>query len=220
MVGTAGNWTTRVESPADVATTGEVVLAAFGTPAEAGIVRALRTDPVAWVPGLAWLAQAVDGTVAGFALVTRCRIDDTPAFALGPCAVRPEYQRRGAGTAVIRAALTAARDTARAAARGSGRAENVVVVLGHPDYYPRFGFGPASGHGIRPTFDAPDAAMMALVFDPDGPVPPGTLHYPPAFSMWPGSLLFRVASGHGVIVFRVMVTIGNRAGPITTANLV
>ncbi|GAA3422122.1 GNAT family N-acetyltransferase [Streptosporangium vulgare] len=135
--------------------------------------RALRADPAAWRPGLSWLAQAPDGTVAGFALLTRCHVGDVPALALGPCAVLPGHQRRGAGSAAIRAALRAARD----------QGENLVLVLGHAEYYPRFGFTPASGHAIRPPFDVSDEHMMALVLDPARPVPSGVIRYPAAFGV-------------------------------------
>lgn len=85
----------------------------------------------------------------------------------------PAYQRKGAGSAVIQAVLEAAR----------ARGENTVVVLGHPDYYPRFGFTPASRWGIRAPLEVPDEAMMALSLDPQQPVPSGTIHYPPAFGI-------------------------------------
>lgn len=61
--------------------------------------------------------------------------------------------------------------------------ENLVLVLGHPEYYPRFGFTPASAYGIRPAFEVPDEAMMALVFDPALPVPSGTIRYPAPFGV-------------------------------------
>ncbi len=61
--------------------------------------------------------------------------------------------------------------------------ENLVVVLGHPGYYPRFGFTRASAYGIHPSFDVPDEAMMALVFDPALPVPSGTVVYPSPFGV-------------------------------------
>ncbi|MDL4774561.1 MULTISPECIES: GNAT family N-acetyltransferase [Thermomonosporaceae] len=166
-------WTTRTESGGDVAAIRDVNLAAFPTAEEADLVEALRADPAAWLPGLSWVAQAPDGTIAGFALLTRCHVGDVPALALGPCAVRPGHQRQGAGSAAIRAALRAARE----------RDENLVVVLGHAEYYPRFGFTPASGHGIRPPFEVPDENMMALVFDPARPVPSGTIRYATAFGV-------------------------------------
>ncbi|WP_043634236.1 GNAT family N-acetyltransferase [Nonomuraea candida] len=167
------SWITSPETPADLAGIREVNLAAFPTSQEADLVEALRADPAAWLPGLSWVAREPDGSVAGFALLTRCHVDDAPALALGPCAVRPEIQRSGAGSAVIRAALDAARE----------QGENLVLVLGHAEYYPRFGFVPASRHGIRPPFEVEDKYMMALVFDPALPVPAGTIRYPAAFGV-------------------------------------
>lgn len=58
-----------------------------------------------------------------------------------------------------------------------------MVPAGHPGYYPRFGFVPASRYGIRAGFEVPDEAMMALVLDDSGPVPTGTIQYPAAFGI-------------------------------------
>ncbi|SDI24539.1 Predicted N-acetyltransferase YhbS [Sinosporangium album] len=170
---TTTSWITRPETAADIAEIREVNLSAFPTPLEADLVEALRADATAWIPGLSWVAAAPDGGLAGFALLTRCHVDGAPALALGPCAVRPDHQRSGAGSAVIRAALRAARE----------QGENLVLVLGHAEYYPRFGFTPASGRAIRPPFDVDDEYMMALVFDPALPVPAGTIRYPAAFGV-------------------------------------
>jgi putative acetyltransferase len=103
------------------------------------------------------VAEDSEGTVVAHALLTRCHVDGAPALALAPCAVLPRVQRRGAGSAAIRAGLEAAR----------AMGENLVLVLGHADYYPRFGFTAASTFGIRPSFEVPDDAMMALALDPD-----------------------------------------------------
>ncbi|MFF3445139.1 GNAT family N-acetyltransferase [Streptosporangium sp. NPDC002721] len=170
---TSAAWITRPETGADLAAIRAVNLAAFPTPEEADLVEALRADPAAWIPGLSWLAQAPDGTVAGFALLTRCHVGDAPALTLGPCAVLPGHQGRGAGSAAVRAALGAARE----------RGENLVLVLGHATYYPRFGFAPASGHAIRAPFEVSDEHMMALALDPALPVPAGTIRYPAAFGV-------------------------------------
>lgn len=167
------SWTTRAETPADVTAVSAVNLAAFPTAEEAGLAEALRRDPLAWLPGLSVVAEAPDGTVAGHALLTRCHVGDVPALALAPCAVLPDFQRQGAGSAAIRTALAAARD----------QGENLVLVLGHPEYYPRFGFTPASAFGIRAPFEAPDEAMMALALDPARPVPEGTIRYPAPFGI-------------------------------------
>ncbi|OKJ93564.1 transferase [Streptomyces sp. CB03234] len=166
-------WRTRPETDADVAAVRAVNAAAFGTEAEAELVDRLRQDPSAWLPGLSYVAEGPDGTVAAYALITRCRVGGVPAAALAPVAVAPAYQRQGAGQAVVRAVLDAA--------RLSG--ERLVLVLGHPEYYPRFGFVPASRYGIRPSFDVPDGAMMALDLDGCGKVPVGTIHYPAAFGV-------------------------------------
>jgi predicted N-acetyltransferase YhbS len=147
--------------------------AAFETDAEARLVDALREDRGAWLPELSYVAEAPDGTIVAYALITRCHVDGAPALALAPVAVLPDRQRQGAGAAVVRAALEAAR----------AREEGLVLVLGHPEYYPRFGFVRASEYGIRPGFDVPDAAMMALVLDGSVPVAPGTLRYPAAFGV-------------------------------------
>ncbi|MFE9728051.1 GNAT family N-acetyltransferase [Streptomyces sp. NPDC005794] len=166
-------WRTRPETAADRDAVHGVVAAAFPTRAEADLVDALRTDSGAWLPGLSYVAEATDGSVAAHALLTRCRVGDAPALALAPVATSPDHQRRGAGRAVVRAALDAARL----------RGESLVLVLGHPEYYPAFGFEPASRFGIRPGFEVPDEAMMALVLDDSVAVPKGVIHYPAAFGV-------------------------------------
>ncbi|MFD3436604.1 GNAT family N-acetyltransferase [Streptomyces sp. NPDC058685] len=166
-------WRTRPETPDDVPAVRAVNASAFPTAEEAGLVDALRRDAGAWVPGMSYVAEAADGSVAAYALLTRCHVDDAPALALAPVAVSPEHQRGGAGQAVVRAVLDVARM----------RGEPLVLVLGHPDYYPRFGFEPASQYGIRPSFEVPDEAMMALALDGSSGVPRGTIRYPEAFGV-------------------------------------
>ncbi|TDC72966.1 N-acetyltransferase [Actinomadura sp. 7K507] len=169
-------WTTRPETAADAGAVRRVVEAAFPTAEEAVLVDALRRD-AAWVPGLSAVAETPDGRVAGYALLTRCRVGGSGALALAPVAVLPEYQRRGAGGAATRAVLDAA------AARAGERAGERLVVLGHPEYYPRFGFVRASALGVSAPFEVPDEALMALVLDGPGPVPSGTIAYPPPFGV-------------------------------------
>ncbi|MFE1908508.1 GNAT family N-acetyltransferase [Streptomyces gardneri] len=171
-------WLVREESPEDASRVWRVVSTAFGsveTPSEteADLVDNLRLDADAWLPGLSYVAEAPDGTIAAHALITRCRVNGAPAAALAPVSVAPEYQRTGAGQAVVRAVLDAARL----------RGEPLVLVMGHPEYYPRFGFVRASEYGIKPGFEVPDEVMMALVLDAAAPVPSGTLVYPAAFGV-------------------------------------
>lgn len=165
-------WTTRAELPGDAVALREVLLAAFPTSEEADLVDALREDQTAWLEGLSLLALEGDRVVAQ-ALLTRAHVGGEPVLALAPCATRPDRQRRGAGSAAIRAALAAAR----------ARGENAVVVLGHPDFYPRFGFESASAAGITAPFDAPDEAFLVLSLTRGRPVPRGRIDYPAAFGV-------------------------------------
>ncbi len=162
-------WPTRAETGADAAAVRETVRAAFPTAAEADLVDALRADPGAWIEGLSLVAVDDDDRPVGHALLTRCHIGDVPALCLAPVAVRPERQRTGAGAAAVRAA------------RHLG--ERYVVVLGHPEYYPRFGFTRASAHGIGLTIDVPDEALMALALDDAHPLPAGTVRYAAPFGI-------------------------------------
>ncbi|MFC6065704.1 GNAT family N-acetyltransferase [Streptomyces ochraceiscleroticus] len=175
---TSPSWSTRPEAPGDAVAVREVNLAAFPTAEEADLVDALRADPGAWLDGLSWVAETPDGTVAAYALLTRCHIGGQPALALAPCAVLPAHQRRGAGSAAVHAALDAAR----------ARGEHLVVVLGHPGYYPRFGFRPASHWAISAPMEVPDEALMALPLDAPGtdparPVPAGVIQYAATFGL-------------------------------------
>jgi GNAT superfamily N-acetyltransferase len=108
----ANGWTTRSETPNDVKAIREVNLAAFPTAAEADLVDALRASD-AWIEGLSIVTEDNEGPVVGHALLTRCHVGGAPALALAPCAVLPSVQRRGAGSAAIRAALATARTISR-----------------------------------------------------------------------------------------------------------
>lgn len=168
----ASSWQTRVESDADVPAVQALTLAAFGLPAEADLLAVLRTDE-GWIDGLSVVATGPAGTPVGHAVLSRAFIGDVPALALGPVSVHPDHQRSGAGSAAVRAALDAAR----------GLGERFVVLLGHPSYYPRFGFVRASAHGLVLTVDAPDEAWMALSLDDRHPLPSGTVRWADAFGI-------------------------------------
>lgn len=165
-------WHTRSETPADVPTVREVTLAAFPTTEEAEILDGLRRDP-AWIDGLSIVVTDESGRVVGHGVATRGYVDDSPVLGLGPVSVLPQFQNRGAGSAVNRALLEAARQMG----------EPHVVVLGHADYYPRFGFERASTHGITVPFDAPDDAVMAMTLDETKPLPTGVMHYAAPFGV-------------------------------------
>jgi putative acetyltransferase len=144
----------RPERDTDAAAIHQVVTLAFGQPAEADLVDALRgTD--AWIPELSLVAEE-NGRVVGHVLFTRMAVRDGErrhaALALAPVAVHPAQQNGGIGSQLIRHGIE------RARALG----HRVVIVLGHPTYYPRFGFEPAGARGIRYVEAGHEAAFMAM----------------------------------------------------------
>ena len=147
----------RDEAAGDAAAVRVVNEEAFGSPLEADIVDALRTA----CPDRVSLVAERDGGIVGHILFTPAEIatarGPVRGYGLAPMAVRTAWQRQGVGSALV------AEGTKRLRAAGAP----FVIVLGHPEYYPRFGFEPASRHGVRCQWpDVPDDAFMLLVLDP------------------------------------------------------
>lgn len=151
----AGKIEIRGERPLDRAATGDVNRQAFGGSEEADIVESLRD-----ATGCISLVATSDGTVVGHILFTPVEVlggsGRVRVAALGPMAVLPAWQRRGGGSRLVRHGLEECRRSGYEA----------VVLLGHPEYYPRFGFVPASRFGLRCEFDAPNEAFMAFELRP------------------------------------------------------
>ena len=160
----------RPETPADHEAVAQLLTEAFGGPAEARLVELLRaTDD--YVPDLSLVAE-VNGEVVGHILFSLVRVGDQAALALAPMAVAPAHQRTGVGTALAGAALE----------RAASRPEAAVIVLGHPEYYPRFGFVPGSRFGIVPPWpDIPDEAFLVLPLPGYTEACRGVVVYSPAF---------------------------------------
>jgi putative acetyltransferase len=171
---------TRPERPGDEAAIRAVLEAAFDTAAEADLVDALRAGGDL-VPELCLVAEA-GGEIVGYIGFSRAQLEGTGAepgggpelLALAPMAVRPDAQNAGIGYDLVSDALGRAEETAYP----------LVVVLGHPDYYPRFGFDPASAYGITcPYPDVPPEAWMAFTLPAYAPGTAGTVRYADPFTM-------------------------------------
>lgn len=160
----------RDEQPGDLAAIRAVNDAAFDQPLEGRIVDALRAHGAVRLS----LVAEVDGRVVGHILFSPVVSAGAEGLGLGPMAVTPEQQRRGVGGVLIEAALERL--------RASGCP--FVVVLGHHDYYTRFGFVPASRHGLRCEWDVPDESFMVHVIDPAATTAAaGMIRYRPEFLM-------------------------------------
>jgi putative acetyltransferase len=142
---------TRPERPEDIPTLRDVNNAAFGREQEANIVEALRSNGAA----LLSLVAVLNGQVVGHILYSPASVGNVAGAALGPMSVLPEYQRQGIGSALVEAGNRYLKDTRCP----------FIVVLGHPTFYPRFGFRPASMNGIRCDWDVSDDVFMLLVLD-------------------------------------------------------
>jgi putative acetyltransferase len=146
----------RREEPQDVAAIRHVNEQAFGGSGEANAIEALRDRGAATLS----LVAVIDDRVVGHLLFSPATIESLDrswsALGLAPLSVLPEYQRQGIGTALMQAGLEKCRQS------GHER----VIVLGHADYYPRFGFERARRYGVRFEFEAPDEACMVLALCP------------------------------------------------------
>ena len=142
----------RPEIPADVTAIRHVVHHAFGRAAEADLVDALRRN------GKTTLSMVAEdnGRVVGHILFSPVVIETSEGIVFGvglaPLAVWPERQTEGIGSILVERGLIECR---RAGHR-------FVIVLCHPEYYPRFGFFPASRFNIKSEYDVRDEAFMAL----------------------------------------------------------
>jgi len=129
----------------------------------------LVADLLAADPPVLSLAAEMSGDLAGHVVMTRCQVGEASVALLGPLAVAPEVQRRGIGSALVRAAFE------RSASGGLA----TCLVLGDPAYYGRFGF--RSEPRVTPPYPLPDGwapAWQSLALDPDVPAPRGALIVP------------------------------------------
>jgi putative acetyltransferase len=165
----------RPETPSDYEAIDELLRSAFGGAKECQLVRLVRASDN-YVPDLTLVAEE-NGQVVGhimFSYVTLKGDEEFRVLSLACMAVTPERQRSGIGGALVEAGLE----------RAEERGEPLVIVVGHPTYYPRVGFEPASRYGIeRPSADIPDDAFMVRRLSGYSERHRGRAVYPPAFGV-------------------------------------
>jgi len=152
----------------------EVVTAVFGRTSEAKLIEAIRNSSN-FIPELSIVAVE-EGNVLGHILFSSIVIEaqgqTVPALALAPLAVIPLRQHQGIGSQLVQTGLSKCRDLGH----------SVVVVLGNPHYYRRFGFQTANKFGIRAPFLVPDEAFMVLELKLSALIDiSGIVRYPPYF---------------------------------------
>jgi putative acetyltransferase len=164
--------TIRAERPQDERRIAEVTTQAFGKEHEARMIDTIRASD-GYVPELSLVAE-LEGEIVGHVLLSYVGLArrDRRVLELGPISVAPEHQRTGIGSALVREALRRADD----------RGEPLVLVLGHAEYYPRFGFRPANELGISPPDPKiPDEVFLAIPLQAYDPALKGRVVFPPAF---------------------------------------
>ncbi len=163
--------TIRRETQADFGAIGQVNRQAFGGDAEAELVDALRAEGYARLS----LVARLDGRTVGHILFSDLPIvtpgGTVPALALAPMAVLVAHQRAGIGSALVRRGLDLCRD----------EGHRIVVVLGHPTYYPRFGFSAELAKPLESPYSGPAFMALELVAGALAGVG-GKVEYPPPFS--------------------------------------
>ncbi|AGZ46795.1 GNAT family N-acetyltransferase [Actinoplanes friuliensis] len=143
----------REERDDDIEAVRQMLTAAFESDAEARLVDALRSTH-AWMPEFSVVAEE-NGEVVAFALLSRIMIGGETGLALGPVAVLPDRQKQGLGAEVIKDALR----------RATEAGERLVLVLGDPAYYKRFGFVPAAPFGIISDWSSAGDAWQVLALN-------------------------------------------------------
>jgi putative acetyltransferase len=168
------NLSIRPETNADHKAIRHVNRLAFGQDDEARLVDALRDGGYLRVSLVAERAGQVVGHILFSDLPILTEAGTVPALALAPMAVLPGFQRRGIGSDLVRSGLDECRR----------RGHQIVVVVGHPHFYPRFGFSPKLAASLDSPFSSREA-FMALELVPgalDGVA--GGVQYPPPFGAW------------------------------------
>jgi len=142
----------RPETTEDAAAVRQVNEEAFGRRDEADIVEKLRSRQAFTLSLVATCAEKVVGHILFSPVTIESEFESFAVLGLGPVAVLPPYQNKGIGSQLIRTGIEICRKAGH----------KVIVLVGHPTYYPRFGFLRASTYDLKYEYDVPDEAFMAL----------------------------------------------------------
>lgn len=150
----------------------------FERDAEAKLVDALRQNPKAFIPELSIVAK-LDDKLVGYILFTKNFITNSKgekhdSLTLAPLSVHPKYQHKGIGTQLLQKGL----------AKAKIMGYTSVIVLGHPEYYGKFGFTSCYNWGIRTAFEIPEDTLMAMELSKNGlRGVQGVISYPKEFDL-------------------------------------
>jgi len=165
--------TIRPETPGDTGAIRAVNEDAFGNSSEADLVEKLRTRGAITLSLVATDRNKIIGHILFSPVTIASGNAIYEALGLGPMSVLTSCQRQGIGSQLVLAGLQECRRLGN----------KIVVVLGHPDYYPRFGFVPASTYNINCEYDVPDEVFMAMeLFTGALEGKSGTARYQPEFN--------------------------------------
>ncbi|AFZ24011.1 putative acetyltransferase [Cylindrospermum stagnale PCC 7417] len=162
----------RCETLPDYPSIAEVNILGFGQENEAKLVEVIRNSD-RYIPELSLIAE-VGGNVVGhilFSYIDLVGEETLQVLGLAPMAVRPQFQRHGIGSALVQAGLETA----------DARGEAIVIVLGHSQFYNRFGFEPSVNYEIESPFPVPEDFFMVKRLQSYQKKYKGTVVYPPAF---------------------------------------
>jgi putative acetyltransferase len=167
----------RPERPGDEEAIAEVNRRAFGGEEEVGIIARIRNSEF-FISALSLVAES-GGRITGhimFSIISLVREGRLPEkiLSLAPMAVAPEVQGSGTGSDLVRAGMEKARELGY----------RIVIVIGHPGYYPRFGFVQARRNGFEIAYEVPDEAFMVAGLQPGALQDAGGMvQFSPPFNM-------------------------------------
>lgn len=163
----------RSEQPSDYQGISEVILQAFGQDNEVRLVQEIRKSPY-YIRNLSLVAE-VDSVIVGhilFSYIDLVNDATNNVLGLAPLAVRSQFQNQGIGSTLVQEGL----------ARANVMGESIAIVLGHPQFYNRFGFKPSVCYEIESPFPVPEDFFMVKTLNRYQDTQKGKVVYPSAFT--------------------------------------